>query len=67
MEASEEIETKVIYHVCEEDTPYRVKVAAPPTTVTLADLKKVIKREGYKYFFKAKDDDFGSVFNHSQS
>ena len=54
-------ETKVIYHVGEEETPYRVKVSVAPSRVTLGDLRTVVKRDGYKFFFKAKDDDFGWV------
>ncbi len=53
-------ETKVIYHVDEEETPYLVKVpGVDPSDVTLGDLKQVLRRTNVKYFFKAKDDDFG--------
>ncbi len=54
-------ETKVIYHVGEEATPYRVKVSVPPSRVTLGDLKAVVKRDGFKFFFKTQDDDVGFV------
>ena len=52
-------ETKVIYHVDDEDTPYLVKVTKSPSEVTLADLKAVLHKPNHKYFFKSKDDDFG--------
>lgn len=52
-------ETKVIYHIDEEDTPYLVKLNLSPKDVTLADLKQVLNKPNYKYFFKSQDDDFG--------
>lgn len=54
-------ETKVIYHVDEEETPYLVKIPKPPAEVTLGDFKNVINRPNYKFFFKSMDDDFGVV------
>ncbi|XP_059085953.1 segment polarity protein dishevelled homolog DVL-3-like isoform X1 [Tigriopus californicus] len=54
-------ETKVIYHIDEEDTPYLVKLQMSPKEVTLADLKQVLNKPNYKYFFKSQDDDFGVV------
>uniref|UniRef100_A0A8D3AM81 Dishevelled segment polarity protein 1 n=1 Tax=Scophthalmus maximus TaxID=52904 RepID=A0A8D3AM81_SCOMX len=35
-------ETKIIYHIDEEETPYLVKLCAPPDKVTLADFKNVL-------------------------
>lgn len=63
MEMSCEEETKVIYHIDEEDTPYLVKLNKAPDQVTLGDLKSVLPAHlgKYKYFFKSKDDDFGVV------
>jgi segment polarity protein dishevelled len=59
-------ETKVIYHVDEEATPYLVKVGVAPNQITLGDLKSVLRSKSqYKYFFKSKDQDFGSVENQS--
>lgn len=52
-------ETKIIYHIDDEDTPYLVKVAVPPDRVTLGDFKSVLNRPNYKFFFKSMDDDFG--------
>ena len=55
-------ETKIIYHIDDEDTPYLVTVPVPSDLVTLADFKAVLNnRPGYKYFFKSMDDDFGVV------
>ena len=68
-------ETKVIYHIDDEDTPYLVKLPVGPDRVTLADFKNVLNRPNYKFFFKVKqsntdqthlkiqsmDDDFGVV------
>ena len=53
-------ETKVIYHVDEEETPYLVKVGVPPDSVTLGDLRAVLRqRHNYKYFFKKNMPDIG--------
>ena len=54
-------ETKIIYHIDEEETPYLVKLTIPPDQVTLADFKNVLNRPNYKFFFKSMDDDFGYV------
>ena len=56
-------ETKVIYHIDEEETPYLVKLNKPPTEVTLADFKSgsPVHFHKFKFFFKSKDDDFGVV------
>ena len=54
-------ETKVIYHIDDEDTPYLVKLPKSPSEVTLSDFKNVLNRPSYKFFFKSMDDDFGWV------
>ncbi|KAJ8257808.1 hypothetical protein GJAV_G00189960 [Gymnothorax javanicus] len=57
-------ETKIIYHIDEEETPYLVKIAVPPEKVTLADFKNVLNNRpvnSYKFFFKSMDQDFGVV------
>ena len=56
-------ETRVIYHIDDEETPYLVKLNVPPSKVTLGDFKNVLNlpRNGYKFFFKSMDDDFGVV------
>lgn len=55
-------ETKIIYHIDEEETPYLVKLSVPPEKVTLADFKNVLNNRpvnSYKFFFKSMDQDFG--------
>ncbi|KAG7329802.1 hypothetical protein KOW79_006024 [Hemibagrus wyckioides] len=54
-------ETKVIYHLDEQETPYLVKISVPAAAVTLSDLKNALKKPNYKFFFKSMDDDFGVV------
>ncbi|KAL4647045.1 hypothetical protein GN956_G8416 [Arapaima gigas] len=54
-------ETKIIYHLDEQETPYLVKVPVPADRVTLADFKNVLNKPNYKFFFKSMDDDFGVV------
>ncbi|XP_027026248.1 segment polarity protein dishevelled homolog DVL-1 [Tachysurus fulvidraco] len=57
-------ETKIIYHIDEEETPYLVKLAVSPDKVTLADFKNVLSNRpvnSYKFFFKSMDQDFGVV------
>ncbi|KAG5838949.1 hypothetical protein ANANG_G00229150 [Anguilla anguilla] len=57
-------ETKIIYHIDEEETPYLVKLAVSPEKVTLADFKNVLNNRpvnNYKFFFKSMDQDFGVV------
>ncbi|XP_023709119.1 segment polarity protein dishevelled homolog DVL-3 isoform X2 [Cryptotermes secundus] len=54
-------ETKIIYHIDDEETPYLVKLTIAPERVTLADFKNVLNRPNYKFFFKSMDDDFGVV------
>jgi len=52
-------ETKILYHVNDEETPYLVKLPISPETVLLGDLKNALGRPNCKYFFKSMDDDFG--------
>lgn len=54
-------ETKVIYHLDEEETPYLVKVPVPAADIRLRDFKAALGRGHAKYFFKAMDQDFGVV------
>uniref|UniRef100_A0A672MM24 Dishevelled segment polarity protein 1 n=1 Tax=Sinocyclocheilus grahami TaxID=75366 RepID=A0A672MM24_SINGR len=57
-------ETKIIYHIDEEETPYLVKLTVSPEKVTLADFKNVLNNRpvnSYKFFFKSMDQDFGVV------
>ncbi|KAM3187977.1 hypothetical protein ACTXT7_001212 [Hymenolepis weldensis] len=59
--ASSNDETRVIYYVDEEDTPYLVKLNAPAESVTLGDFKLALNKPNCKFFFKSIDDDFGVV------
>ncbi|RXN30180.1 segment polarity dishevelled -like protein [Labeo rohita] len=52
-------ETKIIYHLDEQETPYLIKLPIPAENVTLADFKNVLNKPNYKFFFKSMDDDFG--------
>lgn len=52
-------ETKVIYHLDEEETPYLVKIPVPAERITLGHVKAALARPGAKYFFKSMDQDFG--------
>nr|XP_015216866.1 PREDICTED: segment polarity protein dishevelled homolog DVL-3 [Lepisosteus oculatus] len=54
-------ETKIIYHIDDQETPYLVKLPIPADRVTLADFKNVLNKPSYKFFFKSMDDDFGVV------
>jgi len=54
-------ETKVIYHLNDEDTPYLIKLPISADKITLGDLKNALGKPNYKYFFKSMDDDFGCV------
>ncbi|KAB5575080.1 hypothetical protein PHYPO_G00216700 [Pangasianodon hypophthalmus] len=54
-------ETKIIYHLDDQETPYLVKVPVPAEEVTLAHFKQVLNKPNYKFFFKSMDDDFGVV------
>lgn len=52
-------ETKIIYYIDDEDTPYLIKLPIPADRVTLGDFKNALNRPNYKFFFKSVDDDFG--------
>ncbi|XP_021361002.1 segment polarity protein dishevelled homolog DVL-3-like isoform X3 [Mizuhopecten yessoensis] len=54
-------ETKIIYYIDDEDTPYLIKLPIPADRVTLGDFKNALNRPNYKFFFKSVDDDFGVV------
>uniref|UniRef100_A0A8D0L9K7 Dishevelled segment polarity protein 3 n=1 Tax=Sphenodon punctatus TaxID=8508 RepID=A0A8D0L9K7_SPHPU len=54
-------ETKIIYHLDEQETPYLVKLPIPAERVTLGDFKGLLNRPSYKFYFKSMDDDFGVV------
>jgi len=52
-------ETKIIYHLDDQETPYLIKLPIGSDKVTLLDLKNALNRPSYKYYFKSMDDDFG--------
>lgn len=54
-------ETKAIYHIDDETTPYLVKIPLPSSDVTLKDFKSVLNKvnANYKFFFKSYDPEFG--------
>uniref|UniRef100_A0A8C6WNF6 Dishevelled segment polarity protein 2 n=1 Tax=Neogobius melanostomus TaxID=47308 RepID=A0A8C6WNF6_9GOBI len=54
-------ETKIIYHIDEEETPYLVKIPISAENITLLDFKQVLNKPNYKFFFKSMDQDFGVV------
>ncbi|XP_034532199.1 segment polarity protein dishevelled homolog DVL-2 [Notolabrus celidotus] len=54
-------ETKIIYHIDEEETPYLVKIPIAAENITLLDFKQVLNKPNYKFFFKSMDQDFGVV------
>ncbi|VDN97010.1 unnamed protein product [Rodentolepis nana] len=54
-------DTKIIYHIDDENTPYLVKLSVKADKVTLGDFKAALNRPNYKFFFKSVDADFGVV------
>ncbi|XP_070761640.1 segment polarity protein dishevelled homolog DVL-3 [Enoplosus armatus] len=54
-------ETRVIYHLEDQETPYLIRINVPAQHVTLADFKQVLNKPNVKFFFKSVDDDFGVV------
>lgn len=55
-------ETKIIYHIDDEPTPYLVKIPFPPPQVKLRDFKIILSKQqtcSYKFFFKSIDAEFG--------
>jgi len=54
-------QTKVVYYIGDENTPYLVKVPVAKEAISLADFKKCINKKNYKFFFQSYDEDFGLV------
>ena len=52
-------ETKFVYYIGDEKTPYVSKINIPPQVITLGDFKATIKKPNYKFFFRSEDQDFG--------
>ncbi|KAG7243433.1 hypothetical protein INR49_011890 [Caranx melampygus] len=42
-------ETKIIYHIDEEETPYLVKIPIAAENITLLDFKQVLNKPNYKF------------------
>ncbi|XP_061479560.1 segment polarity protein dishevelled homolog DVL-3-like [Rhineura floridana] len=53
------VETKIIYHLDNQEKQYLVKLLIPAERVTLGDFKALLNRPNYKFYFKSTDDDFG--------
>lgn len=54
-------QTKIIYHITDEETPYLITIPVNPEEVTLGDFTNVINKPGYRFFFKHMDEDIGVV------
>ncbi|XP_061456296.1 blue-sensitive opsin-like [Rhineura floridana] len=52
-------ETKIIYHLDDQETLYLVKLPIPAERVMLGDFKALLNWSSYKFYFKSMDDDFG--------
>ena len=52
-------ETRIIYYLEEEDTPYLVKLNISPDEITLRDFKDALTTRNYKFFFKLMDEVVG--------
>ncbi|RXN06807.1 segment polarity dishevelled -like protein [Labeo rohita] len=55
------VETKIIYRIDEEETPYLVKIPISSEEITLLDFKQVLNKPNHTFFFKSMDQDFGVV------
>lgn len=53
------VETKVCFHIDDEETPYLVKLSIPIGKLTLRDFKRSIPKTNFKFFFKSEDPEFG--------
>ncbi|XP_062275954.1 segment polarity protein dishevelled homolog DVL-3 [Scomber scombrus] len=54
-------ETRVIYYLEDQETPYLIRVGVPAQRVTLLDFKLALNKQNLKFFFKSEDADFGVV------
>uniref|UniRef100_A0A8C5E534 DIX domain-containing protein n=2 Tax=Gouania willdenowi TaxID=441366 RepID=A0A8C5E534_GOUWI len=52
-------QTRVIFYLGDQDTPYMLRVNVPAQRVTLADFKHALNKPHARFFFKSEDDDFG--------
>ncbi|CAL9684541.1 unnamed protein product [Knipowitschia caucasica] len=54
-------ETRVIYHLEDEHTPYLVRISVPAQRVTLLHVKNALNKHHARFFFRSEDRDFGVV------
>ncbi|XP_068561385.1 segment polarity protein dishevelled homolog DVL-3 isoform X1 [Cebidichthys violaceus] len=54
-------ETRVIFHLEDQETPYLIRINVPAQRVTLADFKHVLNKPNMRFFFKSVDDEIGVV------
>ncbi|XP_055082264.1 segment polarity protein dishevelled homolog DVL-3 isoform X2 [Periophthalmus magnuspinnatus] len=54
-------ETRVIYHLEDQHTPYLVRIGVPAERVTLLDVKTALNKPHARFFFRSEDRDFGVV------
>ncbi|XP_055022579.1 segment polarity protein dishevelled homolog DVL-3-like [Boleophthalmus pectinirostris] len=54
-------ETRVIYHLEDQHTPYLVRIGVPAQRVTLLDVKNALNKPHARFFFRSEDRDFGVV------
>uniref|UniRef100_A0A3B4AFB6 DIX domain-containing protein n=2 Tax=Periophthalmus magnuspinnatus TaxID=409849 RepID=A0A3B4AFB6_9GOBI len=52
-------ETRVIYHLEDQHTPYLVRIGVPAERVTLLDVKTALNKPHARFFFRSEDRDFG--------
>ena len=53
------VETKILYYIGDEQTPYVSKINIPPEVITLSDFKAAVNKPNHKFFFRSQDKDFG--------
>ncbi|KAM9359681.1 LOW QUALITY PROTEIN: segment polarity protein dishevelled homolog DVL-3 [Symphorus nematophorus] len=59
-------ETRVIYHLEDQETPYLVRINVPAQRVTLRDFRQTLnlkpnQNQNLKFFFKNEDQDYGAA------
>ena len=52
-------ETKIVYHIGDEQTPYLKTISGSPGSITLGDFKAAINKTNYKFFFRSIDQEYG--------
>ncbi|XP_072318224.1 segment polarity protein dishevelled homolog DVL-3 [Eucyclogobius newberryi] len=54
-------ETRVIFHLEDQTTPYLVRIGVAAERVTLLDVKNALNKHNARFFFRTEDRDFGVV------